>query len=266
MRRGALCLRSVSPLSVPLTSGGFRLTCDEIRKSSTHQRRACKTRIRSRPIHKPIQPNASWMRGRRCSGTTVIPRRRLPTLPGSSACRQPIFYRFFSSKIEIRQAICHRMLEASRRNASEIAALPLSAEERLRRFGLSQHQFTVDTMLDEEKVHEMVIVAIEHDLACHRETRRPAERHHRGHHHRGHRSRRVQAPGYCQRRTVFRRQPGYPSSSAARHPVHGQGKPGRGRRTGRFRHSRAQGLSRFFTTETISISGAGAPSQGKPKV
>ena len=72
-------------------------------------------------------------------------------------------YRFFSSKIEIHQAICHRMMEASRRNASEIAALPLSAEERLRRFGLSQHQFTVDTMLDEEKVHEMVIVAIERD-------------------------------------------------------------------------------------------------------
>ncbi len=72
-------------------------------------------------------------------------------------------YRFFSSKIEIHQAICHRMLAASRRNASEIAALPLSAEDRLRRYGLSQHQFTVETMLDEEKVHEMVIVAIERD-------------------------------------------------------------------------------------------------------
>lgn len=72
-------------------------------------------------------------------------------------------YRFFSSKIEIHQAICSRMLAASRKNAAEIAALPLSAEERLRRYGLSQHQFTVDTMLDEEKVHEMVIVAIERD-------------------------------------------------------------------------------------------------------
>ncbi|MBD1548339.1 TetR family transcriptional regulator [Roseibium aggregatum] len=72
-------------------------------------------------------------------------------------------YRFFSSKIEIHQAICSRMLGATYQNALNIAALPLSAEERLRRYAHGNYQFTVDTMLDQEKVHEMVIVAIERD-------------------------------------------------------------------------------------------------------
>jgi hypothetical protein len=44
-----------------------------------------------------------------------------------------------------------------------IAKLPLPASERLRRCVAEQHRLTVDTMLDQEKVHEMVIVAIERD-------------------------------------------------------------------------------------------------------
>ncbi|MDK1385613.1 TetR family transcriptional regulator [Sinorhizobium sp. 8-89] len=72
-------------------------------------------------------------------------------------------YRFFASKTEIHQAICGRMLAASYQQAYEISHLPLSASERLRRYVHSQHKMTVETMLDEQKVHEMVVVAIERD-------------------------------------------------------------------------------------------------------
>ncbi|TCN33269.1 TetR family transcriptional regulator [Sinorhizobium americanum] len=72
-------------------------------------------------------------------------------------------YRFFSSKTEIHQALCARMLEASYQQASEICRLPVSATERLRRYVLAQHRMTVETMLDEQKVHEMVVVAIEQE-------------------------------------------------------------------------------------------------------
>jgi AcrR family transcriptional regulator len=72
-------------------------------------------------------------------------------------------YRFFASKVEIHQAICGRMLSASEKLALDISRLPLSASERLRRCILEQHRVTLETMLDEQKVHEMVIVAIERD-------------------------------------------------------------------------------------------------------
>lgn len=72
-------------------------------------------------------------------------------------------YRFFASKVEIHQAICGRMLAASLQQISEMSRLPLPASERLRRCIAAQHQMTVETMLDEQKVHEMVVVAIERD-------------------------------------------------------------------------------------------------------
>ncbi|ASY59581.1 MULTISPECIES: TetR family transcriptional regulator [Sinorhizobium] len=72
-------------------------------------------------------------------------------------------YRFFSSKTEIHQALCARMLEASYQQAYEISRLPVSATERLRHYVLAQHKTTVETMLDEQKVHEMVVVAIEQE-------------------------------------------------------------------------------------------------------
>jgi AcrR family transcriptional regulator len=72
-------------------------------------------------------------------------------------------YRFFASKVEIHQAICGRMLAASLQLVQGISRLPLPAAERLRRCIAEQHRLTVETMLDEEKVHEMVVVAIERD-------------------------------------------------------------------------------------------------------
>ncbi|MBZ9674245.1 TetR family transcriptional regulator [Mesorhizobium sp. ES1-1] len=74
-------------------------------------------------------------------------------------------YRFFASKVEIHQAICGRMLGASYQMAYEISHLPISAEERLRRYVHAQYKMTLEVMLDEQKVHEMVIIALERDWA-----------------------------------------------------------------------------------------------------
>ncbi|RWX79256.1 TetR/AcrR family transcriptional regulator [Neorhizobium lilium] len=70
-------------------------------------------------------------------------------------------YRFFSSKTDIHHALAHRMMEASYQAAVSVADRKASASERLKDFTLSQFKITVDTMLDEKKVHEMVVVAIE---------------------------------------------------------------------------------------------------------
>lgn len=70
-------------------------------------------------------------------------------------------YRFFESKNEILQALCSRMLGTGHELALQIAALPLSAEERLRRYVETEHRLTVETMMDAQKVREMVVVAIE---------------------------------------------------------------------------------------------------------
>jgi AcrR family transcriptional regulator len=72
-------------------------------------------------------------------------------------------YRFFASKVEIHQAICGRMLAMSYELAANICHQKISAPDRLRQFVRSQYQLTLDTMLDQQKVHEMVIVAIERD-------------------------------------------------------------------------------------------------------
>lgn len=73
-------------------------------------------------------------------------------------------YRFFASKVEIHQAICARLL----RTVQALAELILnqddmSVEARLRQWILAMHKITVETMMDQEKVHEMVIVALERD-------------------------------------------------------------------------------------------------------
>ncbi|MGV1755334.1 MULTISPECIES: TetR family transcriptional regulator [Rhizobium] len=72
-------------------------------------------------------------------------------------------YRFFGSKIEIHQALCGRMLGQSYEMALNIRNQPISASERLRTYVLAQYKMTLETMLDEQKVHEMVVIAIERD-------------------------------------------------------------------------------------------------------
>lgn len=72
-------------------------------------------------------------------------------------------YRFFASKTEIHQAVCGRMIALSYKMAYDICHLPISASERLRAYVRAQYKMTLETMLDEQKVHEMVVVAIDRD-------------------------------------------------------------------------------------------------------
>jgi AcrR family transcriptional regulator len=72
-------------------------------------------------------------------------------------------YRFFASKIEIHQAVCGRMLGQAYDMAKMILSQKISAEERLRQWIQAFHKMTTETMMDDEKVHEMVVVALERD-------------------------------------------------------------------------------------------------------
>lgn len=70
-------------------------------------------------------------------------------------------YRFFRSKADIHEALAKRILGQNEDYARAIAAAPLSASERLTNYVLGMHQITVETLMDAEKVHEMVVVAME---------------------------------------------------------------------------------------------------------
>lgn len=73
-------------------------------------------------------------------------------------------YRFFASKVEIHQAICARLLHTVRTLAELILSQDdVSVEQRLRQWIHAMHKITVETMMDQEKAHEMVIVALERD-------------------------------------------------------------------------------------------------------
>jgi AcrR family transcriptional regulator len=73
-------------------------------------------------------------------------------------------YRFFASKVEIHQAICARLLRTVQALAELILSQEdVSVEQRLREWIHAMHKITVETMMDQEKVHEMVIVALERD-------------------------------------------------------------------------------------------------------
>ena len=70
-------------------------------------------------------------------------------------------YRFFASKSKIHEALAGRMLAAREVALFELAKLPISASEKLKRFMIEEHQATVAQMIGEAKVHEMVAVALE---------------------------------------------------------------------------------------------------------
>lgn len=72
-------------------------------------------------------------------------------------------YRFFSSKEEIHQSICGRILGAGYELVVAISKEPATASDRLRRSIMALHRMTLEQMLDEQKVHEMVVVALERD-------------------------------------------------------------------------------------------------------
>lgn len=70
-------------------------------------------------------------------------------------------YRFFSSKADIHQALAKRMLSMQFLMLQENAARDVSASQRMKDHVLLQHRMTVETMMDEEKVHEMVVIAMD---------------------------------------------------------------------------------------------------------
>ena len=70
-------------------------------------------------------------------------------------------YRFFASKSAIHEALAERMLAANEVMLQDISRQPMPAADRLRAFVMAQHHATVTQMLDQTKVHEMVLVALD---------------------------------------------------------------------------------------------------------
>ena len=70
-------------------------------------------------------------------------------------------YRFFPSKSAIHEAIADRMLADRVASVLKISKLPLPASERLKIHAVESYRSTIETMLDEHKVHEMVMVAMD---------------------------------------------------------------------------------------------------------
>jgi len=70
-------------------------------------------------------------------------------------------YRFFASKAAINEAICERIIATLESRLFTIVRLPRPASERLKLFIQELHRYTVEMLLDEKKVHDMVTAAIE---------------------------------------------------------------------------------------------------------
>ena len=69
-------------------------------------------------------------------------------------------YRFFASKLEIVEAIAVRMFEERHRHNLTIVASGGTPAERLRRFLVENHRITVETLVGDRKVHDIVEVAM----------------------------------------------------------------------------------------------------------
>lgn len=70
-------------------------------------------------------------------------------------------YRFFPSKSAINDAICDRIISELERRLAAIARAPLSASERIASLIIELHRMTVETILDQKKVSEMFVAAME---------------------------------------------------------------------------------------------------------
>lgn len=70
-------------------------------------------------------------------------------------------YRFFSSKSAINNAICERIIAEDEEALNGIARLPLAASERLKRVVIELNRRSLQNFIDNKKVHEMVMVALE---------------------------------------------------------------------------------------------------------
>jgi AcrR family transcriptional regulator len=81
----------------------------------------------------------------------------------AEACRMSPanVYRFFTSKSAINNAICERLIADDEEALRGIARLPLPASERLKRVVVELNRRSVQNFIDNKKVHEMVMVALE---------------------------------------------------------------------------------------------------------
>jgi AcrR family transcriptional regulator len=70
-------------------------------------------------------------------------------------------YRFFAAKSDINNAICERIIAEDETALIGIARLPLPAADRIRRLVLELNRRSMENFIDNKKVHEMVIVAME---------------------------------------------------------------------------------------------------------
>ena len=75
-------------------------------------------------------------------------------------------YRFFPSKLAINAAICEQILDNRMVALLQIARKDISVVDRLREIILTNFRMTVDVLLVEQKVHEMVSVAMDENWDC----------------------------------------------------------------------------------------------------
>jgi AcrR family transcriptional regulator len=86
-------------------------------------------------------------------------------------------YRFFPSKTAIVQAICQRCLNELDEKAWAVARSKASASERLERLQLEILSYHKDNLLEEQRVNDMVMVAMEESwdaIMAHKEVHRTA--------------------------------------------------------------------------------------------
>lgn len=81
----------------------------------------------------------------------------------ADACRMSSanVYRFFASKSQINEAICDRIISDLEAQMHRIATANLPASERLTKLIELVARYTVETAVQEKKVHEMFVVAME---------------------------------------------------------------------------------------------------------
>lgn len=69
-------------------------------------------------------------------------------------------YRFFPSKSVLTEAICSKVINGIEQHLREVAHSPGTASERLVKFVQVLYQSTLENLLDNRKVHELVVFAM----------------------------------------------------------------------------------------------------------
>lgn len=85
----------------------------------------------------------------------------------AEACRMSSanVYRFFASKSQINEAICDRIMADFERQLRQVAAADEPASVRLTKFIEFTARYVADTAVQDKKVHDMVVAAMEEQWA-----------------------------------------------------------------------------------------------------